>query len=410
MDGRPDAVAAFDPNAGLDGTVGRLRRPPRRDRGPSTTRWPPATTASGSARPPARTCPATARLELKRPLRAPRDAAPPPLATTTRRRRARARGAGGADAGDARPAFAVAFLELDVSRRVLLDTRGRRAVAASAGRVRGSVGDVDASAADGGPAADAGAVPGCGTAAAARCATPLAPPALAGAARRWRPRRARGSAEAAAAAVGAARRAFEGEARGDGARAALAETAATRLRRRAFEADHGALSPSARHLADDAARLLEPARRSARAGLREDPRAPDYAPPLLQFMNEDCDFAMEHADGSFMDHLQFCSSTGRALPGESPNVLLLHSVHLLDFLPAADWRAEIDKDLFLMNFAALHALVAKGKLRHPAAIGRKEIAYSKAIGHDLPPLAAASRLPRDGTAARSPSKKPPPDF
>ena len=98
-------------------------------------------------------------------------------------------------------------------------------------------------------------------------------------------------------------------------------------------------------------------------------------------------------------------------------------VHLLDFLPAADWRAEIDKDLFLMNFAALHALlVAKGKLvarvdfdlaqalvpapspfapdpkrlslgdlirdyvpsAIQAAIGRKEIRkYSNAIGHDL---------------------------
>ena len=265
------------------------------------------------------------------------------------------------------------------------------------------------------------------------------------------------------------------------------------------------------------------------------PRAPDYAPPLLQFMNEDCDFAMEHADGSFMDHLQFCFEYAAAhFQSESPNVLLLHSVlgvgtnyfpcdaskipklkslltarefsqveafpsllrlivrgaflpalaafegplasvelhrvidnkrlvlsgddlwtalnyqlvHLLDFLPAADWRAEIDKDLFLMNFAALHALlVAKGKLvarvdfdlaqalapapspfapdpkrlslgdlirdyvpsAIQAAIGKKEIAkYSRAIGHDL---AFALKPPRsrdfhaDGTAARSPSKK-----
>ncbi|KAH8095189.1 hypothetical protein JL720_2468 [Aureococcus anophagefferens] len=160
----------------------------------------------------------------------------------------------------------------------------------------------------------------------------------------------------------------------------------------------------------------------SRAAFAKIPRAPDYAPPLLQFMNEDCDFAMEHADGSFMDHLQFCfeysARTSRRvaeraaaplrarrghelLPCDASKIPKLKAlltareftqVHLLDFLPAADWRAEIDKDLFLMNFAALHALlVAKGKL---AAIGRKEIAKYSAIGHDLafaPPLA---RLPR----------------
>ena len=98
-------------------------------------------------------------------------------------------------------------------------------------------------------------------------------------------------------------------------------------------------------------------------------------------------------------------------------------VHLLDFLPIADWRVEIDRDMFLFNFAALHALlVAKGKLEATVnldlaetrvapydrydrdskrltlgdlirdyvptavqvAIGKKEVArYSRAIGHSL---------------------------
>ena len=52
----------------------------------------------------------------------------------------------------------------------------------------------------------------------------------------------------------------------------------------AFEADHGALSPSARHLADDAARLLE-----LRAAIREsrweaDPRCPWRGAPKADIL------------------------------------------------------------------------------------------------------------------------------
>merc|ERR1719453_881612 len=36
------------------------------------------------------------------------------------------------------------------------------------------------------------------------------------------------------------------------------------------------------------------------------PRAPAPDQALLDFMRDECDFAMEHADGSFLDHLQFC--------------------------------------------------------------------------------------------------------
>ena len=36
------------------------------------------------------------------------------------------------------------------------------------------------------------------------------------------------------------------------------------------------------------------------------PQPPRHDKALVEFMNNDCDFGMEHADGSFMDHLKFC--------------------------------------------------------------------------------------------------------
>ncbi len=48
---------------------------------------------------------------------------------------------------------------------------------------------------------------------------------------------------------------------------------------------------------------------------------------LIQFMMEECDFSMEHADGTFLEHLVFCHDyTARHYPGHSPNVALLHSI------------------------------------------------------------------------------------
>merc|ERR1712014_459605 len=42
---------------------------------------------------------------------------------------------------------------------------------------------------------------------------------------------------------------------------------------------------------------------------------------------QDCDFNCEHADGSFMDHLQFCYEYGLAhFKQHSPRVLFLHSI------------------------------------------------------------------------------------
>ncbi|KAH8061374.1 hypothetical protein JL722_3989 [Aureococcus anophagefferens] len=318
MDGRPDAVAAFDPNAGLDGdewvdsdVFAHVTAKPLND-------------ALAACDDRERKCAAAgadvsgdgALLELKdlcalladarRAVAGDDDArAPPSSARSRRRRRRRGRRA------------ARVRRRVPRARRLAAGSARRAAraaaVAASAGRVRGSVGDVDASAADGGPAADAGAVPGCGTAA-ARARAPLAPRRARARVRRGRPRR-RAVPRRPRRRPSAPRAGPSRARRGATARAALAETAgelalvAECAERRseclrsamarggfvagagpasvdlgplkdalraagAFEADHGALSPSARHLADDAARLLE-----LRAAIREsrweaDPRCP----------------------------------------------------------------------------------------------------------------------------------------
>lgn len=54
---------------------------------------------------------------------------------------------------------------------------------------------------------------------------------------------------------------------------------------------------------------------------------PSIDPALLQFMVDECDFDVEHADGSFLDHLYFCFEYGvQHYPQHSALVLLLHSI------------------------------------------------------------------------------------
>ncbi|MBK6575745.1 MAG: hypothetical protein IPG17_06045 [Sandaracinaceae bacterium] len=56
-------------------------------------------------------------------------------------------------------------------------------------------------------------------------------------------------------------------------------------------------------------------------------KLPQVDPALLRFMADECDFDVEHADGSFLDHLYFCFEYGAAhYPEHSPLVLLLHSI------------------------------------------------------------------------------------
>lgn len=54
---------------------------------------------------------------------------------------------------------------------------------------------------------------------------------------------------------------------------------------------------------------------------------PEVDVALLKFLADECDFDVEHADGSFLDHLYFCFEYGvQHYPGQSALVLLLHSV------------------------------------------------------------------------------------
>lgn len=54
---------------------------------------------------------------------------------------------------------------------------------------------------------------------------------------------------------------------------------------------------------------------------------PPVDPELLRFLVEECDFDVEHADGSFLDHLYFCYEySARHYPQRSPLVMLLHSI------------------------------------------------------------------------------------
>ncbi len=50
-------------------------------------------------------------------------------------------------------------------------------------------------------------------------------------------------------------------------------------------------------------------------------------PELLQFMHEECEFDLEHADGSFIEHLEFCFEYCAVyFPTGRPIVLFLHSI------------------------------------------------------------------------------------
>ena len=55
--------------------------------------------------------------------------------------------------------------------------------------------------------------------------------------------------------------------------------------------------------------------------------APPVDPDLIAFMETECDFSMEHADGTFLEHLLFCHDySARHFPDHSPKVALLHSI------------------------------------------------------------------------------------
>jgi hypothetical protein len=55
--------------------------------------------------------------------------------------------------------------------------------------------------------------------------------------------------------------------------------------------------------------------------------SPEVDPDLIDFMHKECDFSMEHADGTFLEHLLFCHDyAAHHYADYSPNVALLHSI------------------------------------------------------------------------------------
>ena len=71
----------------------------------------------------------------------------------------------------------------------------------------------------------------------------------------------------------------------------------------------------------DAEASIDAAYRASSAPLPPVPEA------LTRFLVESCDFDVEHADGSFLDHLYFCFEySARHYPQREPLVMLLHSI------------------------------------------------------------------------------------
>jgi hypothetical protein len=75
----------------------------------------------------------------------------------------------------------------------------------------------------------------------------------------------------------------------------------------------------------------KPAAATSVQGEYEEVRAAHALPPvsaeLMQFLVQECDFDVEHADGSFLDHLYFCFEySALHYPEQSALVMLLHSI------------------------------------------------------------------------------------
>jgi hypothetical protein len=96
----------------------------------------------------------------------------------------------------------------------------------------------------------------------------------------------------------------------------------------------GGLEGLARKLMDEKLAKEAVWDRAASAGIEAayaEAESAQPAPPidqrLIDFMVNECDFSMEHADGTFLEHLVFCHHyAARHYPGQSPNVALLHSI------------------------------------------------------------------------------------
>jgi len=99
---------------------------------------------------------------------------------------------------------------------------------------------------------------------------------------------------------------------------------------------------------------------------------PSINPALLKFMIEECDFDVEHADGSFLDHLYFCYEyTHHHLPNRSALVMLLHSIlgtgtntfaMKVDKIPTLKALVDDDEWLHIESFPSILRLLYVGQL------------------------------------------------
>lgn len=93
--------------------------------------------------------------------------------------------------------------------------------------------------------------------------------------------------------------------------------------------------------------------------------APKIDQRLIDFMVAECDFSMEHADGTFLEHLVFCHDyAARYYPEHSANVALLHSILGTATNTFAMDAAKIPQlKALLTDFEALHVEVFPSTLR-----------------------------------------------
>lgn len=93
--------------------------------------------------------------------------------------------------------------------------------------------------------------------------------------------------------------------------------------------------------------------------------APAIDERLINFMVDECDFSMEHADGTFLEHLVFCHHyAARYYPEHSPNVALLHSILGTATNTFAMEASKLPKlEALLTDFEALHVEVFPSILR-----------------------------------------------
>ena len=99
---------------------------------------------------------------------------------------------------------------------------------------------------------------------------------------------------------------------------------------------------------------------------------PEISSALLKFLVEECDFDVEHADGSFLDHLYFCYEyTYHHLPKHSPLVMLLHSIlgtgtntfaMTADKIPKLQTLVDEEEWLHIESFPSVLRLLYEGTL------------------------------------------------